>query len=84
MYTVYILYSKCINKYYIGVTSNIKKRIIDHNLGLSKKAFTKRASDWIIVYEESYENKSLALKREKKIKAYKGGNAFKKLIFMTR
>ena len=79
-YHVYILYSRKICKYYIGVTSDLERRLVEHNEGISKKAWTKRASDWTVVYSEGFENKSNAFKREKKIKSFKGGNAFYRLI----
>lgn len=34
----------------------------------------------MLIYEEVFANKSEALKREKQIKSYKGGNEFKKLF----
>jgi len=79
-YYVYILHSLSIQKYYIGITANLDKRLEEHNAGVSYKAWTRRANDWIIVYKEQFESKKLALKREKEIKGYKGGNSFKNLI----
>lgn len=66
MYFVYILYSSNIDKYYIGQTENIERRLAEHN---SKRNLG--ASDWQIKYVESYENRSDAVKRETEIKAKK-------------
>ena len=79
-YYVYILYSALIHKYYIGITSDLKRRLFEHNNGISRKAWTRRVNDWKIVYSEVCKSKSEALTREKKIKSYKGGNAFINLI----
>ncbi len=45
---VYILYSKSIDKYYIGEDKDIQERIEQHNLGFYNKAFTKQVSDWTL------------------------------------
>jgi len=77
-YFVYILQSKKDNKFYIGSSSNIQKRIQFHNAGLQRS--TKHRIPFELVYSEEFEEKKSALAREKQIKAYKGGNAFKKLF----
>ena len=33
MYTVYILHSSTLQKYYVGQTQNIDNRLIEHNAG---------------------------------------------------
>lgn len=75
---VYILKSLKTKKYYIGSTRNISERLRLHNLGLTPS--TKHGIPWEVIYTEEYSDKKAALKREKQIKSYKGGNAFKKLI----
>ena len=69
-FTVYILYSALLDKYYVGYTSGpIAERIKKH---LQKhRGFTAKAKDWILVYSESYPDKSLAMGREKQIKSWK-------------
>ena len=43
----YILYSKSINRYYIGYTSNFEERLELHNNGhFGGKSYTSRSSDW--------------------------------------
>jgi len=45
----YIIYSKSINRYYVGYTSEIKERLKFHNNGtFGKKSFTSNATDWEI------------------------------------
>jgi putative endonuclease len=78
MYFVYILESKKTHKHYIGSTSNLERRLAEHNEGRVKS--TKKYIPWKIIYTEEYLTKSEALKRERQIKSYKGGEAFKKLI----
>ena len=78
MYFVYILKSLIHNRYYTGSTGDLKKRLNYHNSGKVKS--TKNYKPWEIIYIENFNTKSEALRREKQIKSYKGGEAFKKLI----
>jgi putative endonuclease len=77
MFYVYILKSKN-SQYYIGYTNNIEDRLRHHNSGASK--YTRINRPWSIIYTEKFVDKKLAWLREKQIKSYKGGVAFKKLI----
>ena len=78
MYIVYILKSIKFDRYYIGHTANLDKRLKDHNRG--KVRSTKAYIPWDIVYQETYSSKSDAYKREIQIKSYKSGDAFKNLL----
>ena len=78
MFYVYILKGINNDRYYVGQTGNLEKRLADHNIGLCSS--TKKWIPWKIVYEEEFLYRGEALKRERKIKSYKRGNAFKKLI----
>ena len=69
MFIVYVITSKE-GYHYTGFTNNIPKRLDHHNSGLSK--WTKRGSDWKLVYSEQLDNKSDALKREKWLKSGHG------------
>ena len=78
MFYTYILKSDYSNHYYIGSSSNLSVRLSEHNLGRVKS--TKKYLPWKIIYYETFNTKPEAIKRELKIKSYKGGNAFKQLI----
>jgi len=77
---VYILQSNKNGKYYIGSTNNLQRRIWEHNNGLGGK-FTKVNGPWELVCYKKIGSIDLARIEEKKIKSYKGGNAFKKIIY---
>ena len=63
---VYIV--KCSDKtFYTGITNNIKLRLETHNLGKGAK-YTKSRLPVILVYLESVDDKSNALRREIEIK----------------
>jgi len=78
MYFVYILRSLKSEKYYIGYTSDLEKRLTYHNTG--KNISTKNGAPWSLVYSEKFTDKASAWKREHQIKSFKSGNAFKKLL----
>jgi len=78
---MYILYSKSINKYYIGITSNLVNRIKKHNS--NHKGFTGKTNDWEVVYSENYDSKKEAKCREDQIKSWKSKDAIERLINRT-
>ncbi len=69
-YFVYILHSETFLRLYIGQTNNLHSRFERHNAGMVR--FTKPYRPWKILYTESYETRSLAIKREKFLKSGKG------------
>ena len=77
-YYVYILRSLRDNKHYIGYTNNLERRLQDHNRG--KSASVRYRGLFKLVCNEQYATKVEAIRREKQIKSYKGGEAFKRLI----
>lgn len=78
MYYVYILYSKKLNKFYIGYTENIKRRVKEHNQGNSK--FTTNGIPWVVVYYEAFMYKEDAEREEKFLKTGKGRERKKYLL----
>ena len=51
---------------YVGWTNNLRKRLTKHNLGIGAKST--RGRKWRILYSESVNSKSLAMKREYQLK----------------
>ena len=78
MFVTYVLYSRKLNRYYVGHTQNMDVRLAQHNRGMVKS--TKGGRPWQIIYTEPYETKNGAYGRERKIKSYKSGRAFTALI----
>ncbi len=75
---VYILYSKKIDKYYVGACTDLDRRFYEHNLGRSK--FTSTGIPWESVYTEEWEDLVLAKQRELKIKKMKSRIYIQELI----
>ena len=68
MYTVYVLYSRVVDKCYVGYTSDLSSRLLSHNeLGASN--WTKRYRPWELIYREEYSTKRAAMQREKELKS---------------
>ena len=68
-FTVYIIYSVCLNKHYVGHCEDLDNRLFRHNNSGSK--YTKKANDWKVVYTEIFFTKAEAFRREMEIKKKK-------------
>ena len=77
MYYAYILKSKKSGKYYVGQTEDVEKRLDLHNAG--KVVSTKLEIPWEVFYKESFDDRALAVKRERQIKAWKSRDAIERL-----
>ncbi|OIO19937.1 MAG: hypothetical protein AUJ23_01300 [Candidatus Magasanikbacteria bacterium CG1_02_32_51] len=80
MWRVYYLYSKKINKYYIGKTNDLKRRLNEHNLG--QEQYTKKGEPWLLIgYIECHSNKE-ACNLETKLK--KAKKKVRSLVYRTK
>lgn len=78
MFYIYIIYSKTLDKYYVGSCQNIEQRLQDHLNSRSK--FTKIAKDWELKHSEIFSTRSEAYKRELQIKKMKSRKYIENLI----
>ena len=69
MYNVYIIFSKKLNRYYVGHTTDLFKRLNEHNSGISN--FTSKANDWVLKFTEEFETRETARLKELEIKKKK-------------
>ena len=76
MHYVYVLKSQKTQKLYIGFTSNLRNRFLEHNSGTEKS--TKYGLPWKLIYYEAFLAKPDATKREKQIKSFKSAYGFLK------
>ncbi|MCG2696317.1 MAG: GIY-YIG nuclease family protein [Candidatus Portnoybacteria bacterium] len=67
MFYVYAIQSQKDLSLYIGFSSDLRKRFIEHNRG--KVRSTKSKTPYNLIYYEAYKNKTDARKRELEIKA---------------
>ena len=69
MYYVYLLTNRNDAVMYVGVTNDLKRRIIEHRSGLIE-GFTKKYHVHKLVYYETFRNINNAIKREKQLKGW--------------
>jgi len=79
-FTVYILYSKKIEKNYIGFTENFNQRLNFHLNDSQARKFTYKSDDWVLIYELKCSSKQQALSIEKHIKSMKSKKYIQNLI----
>ena len=77
-YFLYILYSKRIDKYYIGRSENPQQRLISHNN--YPKGWTKRGIPWRLVFTKEFPDKKSADFWERFIKVQKSKQLIEKII----
>ncbi|MBI2278984.1 MAG: GIY-YIG nuclease family protein [Candidatus Brennerbacteria bacterium] len=65
-------------RYYVGSTEGIKKRLAKHNRGEVKS--TKVHRPWKVVYTESFPTRQEARRRELRVKSWKKREAIERLI----
>ena len=68
---VYVLYSKHLDKIYVGVTNSLIDRFSSHNF-LATKGWTIRGRPWVVVHVEFVQDRTAGLKREKQLKGGQG------------
>ena len=75
MYYVYLIKSEKRDEIYVGSTNDLKRRLNEHNNGLSIS--TKRYMPWKLIYYEAYRIEADARNREAGLKNH--GNALREL-----
>ena len=68
-YSVYIL--KCSDgSYYTGISSNLEKRLLDHNRGKHQNSFTYARRPITLVFHAEFTDPNKAIRVEKQIKKW--------------
>ena len=70
MYFVYVLTSTSNSKRYCGLTSDLNRRLREHNSG--KMRSTKAFKPWKMAYYEEFDSRKVARQREKFFKTGEG------------
>jgi putative endonuclease len=65
-YKVYILHSKTMDKYYVGYSEDVNRRLDEHNIG--KGNFTSKGIPWEMIKTIACTSKTEAIVLEKRIK----------------
>ncbi len=78
MFCTYILESLKNGRFYIGHCEEVQTRIEEHNAGVTPS--TRPYRPWKLVYTETFETRSHAIRRENEIKKKKKRSYIEKLI----
>lgn len=78
MFYVYVLQNKKNDDLYTGFTSDLKRRITEHNQG--KNFSTKFGKPWSLIYYEACLHKDDAMRREKYLKTSQGKRLLKRRL----
>lgn len=70
-YSVYILYSKILDRFYIGQTKDLNERILLHIEKQFESSFTSRSNDWELFHTILCKSRSQAMQIESHIKKMK-------------
>ena len=68
---VYIMSNKSRSVLYVGVTSNLEKRVHEHKQHVVKSAFSNKYNCIYLVYFEEFADIEAAIAREKQLKGWK-------------
>ena len=78
LYYVYVIESKE-GFIYKWMTDNLEKRLVEHN-NKALSFWTKRGTDWKLIYKEECDKKTEAMKREKWLKTGVGREDLKNIL----
>jgi putative endonuclease len=77
MFIVYVLKSESYDRFYIGMTMDLDRRLYEHNFGKTKSIRFYRP--WKVFYFETFETRREAREREKFLKSGYGREFIKTL-----
>jgi len=79
-FSVYILFSEKLAKFYIGTTDNVDKRLLEHNTGKYKTAFSTKGIPWTLFMNIPCSSSKQAYDLEAFIKKMKSANFVRRLM----
>jgi len=77
---LYILKSLKNQRFYIGSTDNLERRMYEHNSGFEKNKFTKNNRPFELVFSQEYKSLKIARKIEYKLKSFKSRKIIEEII----
>ena len=79
MFTVYILFSDSSEKYYIGHTNNLERRLEEHN-DVDRVGWSNSYRPWHLIYSENHNTRSEAVRSERYLKSLKNKDRLREYI----
>ncbi len=80
MHQVYILYSKQLDKFYIGECEDLFERINQHNTSFYEKSYTSKVNDWSLFFQINCVDRIQPRKIEAHIKKMKSRKYLENLV----
>lgn len=80
MYYIYIIENREDKSWYIGFSTNVSRRISEHDSKIGGQYTANKKGEWGLIYTEGYQNKLDALGREKYLKSGAGRKYLKKQL----
>jgi len=77
---VYIIYSHTIDKFYIGRSENVERRLLFHNNPIESRKFTAKGIPWVLKRSIHCDSIQIAINLEKFIKRMKSRKFIESLI----
>ena len=77
---IYIIYSKKLDRYYVGTTDDVLKRMGENNSGFYSEAYTVKRVPWVLSLSFECESSETAYGIEKFLKRMKSRIFLKKVI----
>jgi len=72
MFTIYAIYNRQADKFYVGQTEDLQTRLQAHNNHILGGYTARFEGEWELIYQESATTRTEALLREKQLKSYRG------------
>ena len=69
---VYAIYNLSVDKLYVGQTSDLERRLREHNLKRGRHFTARFLGSWKLVYSEEVRDRVEAIIREKQLKSFQG------------
>ncbi len=80
LFYVYIIENSLNSGWYIGFSTDVERRLEEHNTKIGSSHTRKAKGDWKLIYLEGYIDKRDALGREKYLKSGSGRKYIKKQL----
>ena len=80
MYFVYILYSEKLDRYYVGTTDDVDRRLYEHNSGFYDGVFTSKGIPWRLCLSYACDTSDKAYALERFIKRMKSRKFIEKTL----
>ncbi|HEU4495627.1 MAG TPA: GIY-YIG nuclease family protein [Flavobacterium sp.] len=80
MFSIYIIFSEKLNRFYVGTTDDVERRVSEHNTGFYSNSYTSKGIPWILKLKFECKSSEQAYALERFIKKMKSKTFISNLI----